>query len=196
MPINWKSGRTQVLLALFVVVVAAYVLLFTTGNEKVCYAIYSTTEHDQPPPFAEMAVKARKGNARAERILGDYYLGLYTWPPSESKPDYLEAAEWYRKSADQGNTEAQYRLSDLYLHGYGVNKDAREAYFWALLALRGNYFRPLEAPRDALPCYLDDARKYSEQLLSSGEREAIKKRVEEWMKDHPMTYIKVTHKMR
>ena len=34
---------------------------------------------------------------------------------------------WYRKSADQGDTRAQYNLGVLYVNGEGVEKDLEQA---------------------------------------------------------------------
>jgi TPR repeat protein len=44
--------------------------------------------------------------------------------------DYAEAAQWYRKAADQGNAEAQGNLGSLYEDGRGVPKDYAEATKW------------------------------------------------------------------
>jgi TPR repeat protein len=44
--------------------------------------------------------------------------------------NYAETAEWYRKSADQGDVAAQYKLGDMYLDGQGVPQDYDEALKW------------------------------------------------------------------
>ena len=44
--------------------------------------------------------------------------------------DDAEAVKWWRKSADQGNAEAQRNLSGMYLSGRGVNQDVAEATKW------------------------------------------------------------------
>ena len=44
--------------------------------------------------------------------------------------DYAEAAKWYRKSAEQGNPQAQYSLGTLYEGGFGVEQSAEEAERW------------------------------------------------------------------
>ena len=44
--------------------------------------------------------------------------------------DYLTAADWYRKAADQGNVDAQYNLSVVYSDGLGVSKNSAEAQKW------------------------------------------------------------------
>ena len=37
---------------------------------------------------------------------------------------------WFRKAAEQGNAEAQYRLGLSYYNGEGVPKDYAQAAFW------------------------------------------------------------------
>ena len=49
-------------------------------------------------------------------------------------PDLGQAAEWYKKSAEQGNPAAQLSLADLYAEGKGVQQDLVEAYKWAAIA--------------------------------------------------------------
>jgi hypothetical protein len=46
--------------------------------------------------------------------------------------DDVEAVKWYRKSAEQGNADAQYNLGVCYEYGYGVPKDHAEALKWYL----------------------------------------------------------------
>jgi TPR repeat protein len=47
----------------------------------------------------------------------------------ESKK-YANAVKWYRKSAERGYAEAQYRLGFLYEYGRGVPRDIKEARNW------------------------------------------------------------------
>ena len=44
--------------------------------------------------------------------------------------DQEEAVKWYRKAAEQGNTEAQHVLGECYLNGFGVEQDKEEAVKW------------------------------------------------------------------
>ncbi len=44
--------------------------------------------------------------------------------------DYSKAAEWFRKSAEQGYDEAQSNLGWMYINGLGVDVDYDEAYKW------------------------------------------------------------------
>jgi TPR repeat protein len=49
--------------------------------------------------------------------------------------DYSQAAKWYRKSAEQNNSNAQYKLGFLYNMGFmGVPRDPSEAAKWYLKA--------------------------------------------------------------
>lgn len=41
--------------------------------------------------------------------------------------DYSEAFEWYRKAAEHGNASAQYSLGEIYLNGFGVERNVAEA---------------------------------------------------------------------
>lgn len=41
-----------------------------------------------------------------------------------------EAAKWWRKAAEQGDSQAQYKLSLCYYNGKGVKKDLKEALKW------------------------------------------------------------------
>lgn len=42
----------------------------------------------------------------------------------------MEAVRWYRKSAEQGNANAQYNLACCYESGQGVTQDNTEAVKW------------------------------------------------------------------
>jgi TPR repeat protein len=46
------------------------------------------------------------------------------------KQDYAEAAQWFRKAAEQGNISAQTDLAFLYAQGNGVGQDYAEAARW------------------------------------------------------------------
>ena len=44
--------------------------------------------------------------------------------------NYIEALNWYRKAADQGNVYAQSNLGDMCYNGYGVEQNYAEAVGW------------------------------------------------------------------
>ena len=56
-----------------------------------------------------------------------------------------KAAEWYSKSAAQGNTAAQYQLAEIYEKGEGVPKDLKKARYYYELAAKGKYEEPKKA---------------------------------------------------
>lgn len=75
------------------------------------------------PPLRE---RAAAGDAEAQFTLGKNYEagrgGL--------KKDYAEAANWYRKSAEQGNVYAQASLGILYHAGKGLPHNDVQAEMW------------------------------------------------------------------
>ncbi len=73
--------------------------------------------------------QAKAGDRVAQYKLGyDYYLG------SGIAQDYVQAAVWWRKAADQGHPEAMNNLGVLYNSGKGVPQSYADAYFWENLA--------------------------------------------------------------
>lgn len=44
--------------------------------------------------------------------------------------DKVEAVKWYRKAAEQGEADGQYRLGEMYDKGLGVESNANEAVKW------------------------------------------------------------------
>lgn len=66
---------------------------------------------------------AEEGHYDAQGYLGDIYrLGKL------GKPDYSEAAKWYKLAADQEGSYEAYQLALLLKDGKGVSKNAQEAY--------------------------------------------------------------------
>jgi TPR repeat protein len=49
--------------------------------------------------------------------------------------DFVEAAKWLHKAAEQGSAKAQAGLGILYENGMGVSQDYVQAYLWDSLAL-------------------------------------------------------------
>ncbi|HHF1770681.1 TPA: tetratricopeptide repeat protein [Haemophilus influenzae] len=63
-----------------------------------------------------------RGDAKAQLFLGRmYYEGEFF------KQDYVEAAKWYRKAAEQGEEYGLLFLGEMYENGEGVEKDYAEA---------------------------------------------------------------------
>lgn len=64
-------------------------------------------------------------------------LGLAYRQGSSTRPrDGYSAVLWFRKAAELGHREAMLALSEAYLGGHGILRDAREAARWAEAARR------------------------------------------------------------
>ena len=68
-----------------------------------------------------LLIKALKGEAEAQKNLGNKYL---------DEKNYSEAMSWYLKSARQNYSPAINNIGFLYDTGKGVEKDLKEAYQW------------------------------------------------------------------
>ena len=44
--------------------------------------------------------------------------------------DYAQALDWYRKAAEQGNSDGQFNLASLLEHGQGTAVDVTQAVSW------------------------------------------------------------------
>jgi len=58
---------------------------------------------------------------------------MYAEPIAE-KPDYAEAAKWFRKAAELGVRDSQFNLAVLYARGLGVDQDFRQSWLWFSVA--------------------------------------------------------------
>lgn len=126
--------------------------------------LISAAAYSQParPPLRERAVN---GDADAQFTLGKNYEagrgGL--------KRDYAEAANWYRKSAEQGNVYAQASLGIFYRAGKGVAQDNVQAEMWFLIATdhspAGDRDTILEM-RDSVAAHLTPEQKSEAQRLA------------------------------
>ena len=117
--------------------------------------------------FMRLAAK-HTGGASAQYIVGDLYkdgVGV--------QRNYSQAADWYRKAAEQGHSRARSELGNLYLNGRGVPKNVIEGTAWAALSS------------------MNEARKYNIRIsgvtLSSGDKIKVKKRVPELFKKYGKT---------
>ena len=79
-----------------------------------------------------LLAKANGGDAASQILVGEAYAAGNGGPRDSRQltEDYKQAAAWYRKAADQGNTVAQIHLADLYRDGRGVARDMAQAVDW------------------------------------------------------------------
>ncbi|MDR2751272.1 MAG: sel1 repeat family protein, partial [Clostridiales bacterium] len=59
-----------------------------------------------------------------------YRLGYCYYHGDGVEKDYEKTVKWYRKSAEQGNVDAQTSLGFCYLNGDGVEENFEEATKW------------------------------------------------------------------
>ena len=68
-----------------------------------------------------------KKSAEQGYMHGEFNLGLHYY----NNKNYTEAVPWFKKAAEQGNVSAMEKLSACYRYGRGVEKDIKQAEFWA-----------------------------------------------------------------
>ena len=97
---------------------------------EVMYSGGENLRKTYPPAWLRRA--ADMGSSVAQALMGDLYWGDITVDvDGESvSVDSALAAEWYRKSAEQGNAWAQHQLGVSYYLGEGVPKDDAHAGEW------------------------------------------------------------------
>jgi|ERR1041385_3392955 TPR repeat protein len=74
--------------------------------------------------FETSRIMAERGDPQAQFILG------VTLANEGERPDYLQAAEWYLKAAEQGHALAQFNLGIMYGRGQGVPRDKATGMMW------------------------------------------------------------------
>ena len=90
-----------------------------------------TPEGDWARLFEVCRQQADAGNAAAQYAVGEMYrLG----PPQAPAEDVVKAAEYFAKSAAQGNNNARFSLSLAYEDGNGIRKDIIKGIQWIRMA--------------------------------------------------------------
>jgi len=138
-----------------------------------------STALSRPSPAAEPLIDPRTiEEAKAGDMVAQYKLG-YDYFLGRGVPiDYVQAAIWWKKSADQGYPQAQNNLGVLYNSGKGVPQSFADAYFWQNLA----------ASRASGPLQTLFAKNRDESgsklwLLS---RLKVQQRAAKWATEHPV----------
>lgn len=126
-------------------------------------AIFIKNSADDPkndPHLAELLKNAEAGDAKAQYNLGLAFYNGVKGPPVEVRPGIRRskiiltqntslATDWFRKSAAQGYSEAQFMLGKCYLAGNGVEKNKEEAMKWLKVATdQGNKEAEAELSKD------------------------------------------------
>ncbi|QCE34652.1 sel1 repeat family protein [Acetobacteraceae bacterium] len=141
-----KKGTSSLILgAVFVISMPCFAV---HAEEKQTDKNFKTSvlQSEEDPELARLRKNAEEGDAQAQYDLGDCYASGEC-PANEkdvSKKDLkgiihgedmrtvpfgeMKAAEWWQKSAAQGNMKAQYSLAVLYHSGRGVPFDYEKAF--------------------------------------------------------------------
>ena len=106
-----SATKTMVLVTLTIYIIAFFYHLFERDIQRLMENTLSKQEEISTPP---------EYNAKGD----EFYLRKY----------YKEALNWYRKSAEQGNSAAQHNLGIMYRNGEGVKQDYIEALKWYRLS--------------------------------------------------------------
>lgn len=97
---------------------------------------YLTGDGVRKSPFE--AIKLFRDAASQNHLGAQYYLGeCYYAGFNGITIDHTEAFSWFSKAAKHGAPEAQCRLGDCFLHGYGTEKSKNKAIIWYKAAAKG-----------------------------------------------------------
>lgn len=86
---------------------------------------------DSTPDVLYTRADAEAGNAEAQFGMG------VCCSIAGAAHDYTQAAEWYRKAAEQNHHLAQFNLGQMFAHGHGVTVDDATASMWIRRAADG-----------------------------------------------------------
>lgn len=126
---TFKIAVGTIAITLTAAAVTAFVLFREAANPSAAGSARSAL-----PDLARTRTQAETGDAAAQCLLGEILQ-----EGKQTRPDFVEAAAWYRKSAVQGFARAQYCLGQLYDVGRGVAHDEAEAANWYLKAAESGH---------------------------------------------------------
>lgn len=125
----------KILLALVLSLVAVSVLADVQAKRQLRTDIYLK-------PHSWLRHQAELGDSHAQYDLAYMYYMSGTDPHIHGIIHSKRlAARWYRKSAYQGHSGAQFNMAALYINGDGVDRDPVKAYSWLTLASEQGHVR-------------------------------------------------------
>lgn len=155
----------------FLSILTACALLIACDNQS----ISSNEQKNSPPqvtidsPLSEIQNSAIKGDGAAQALMGVIYQnGL-----QGVRRDDFAAFEWFRKSADSGDSNGQSNLGHVYCAGKGVRKDeVLGAKFLLMAAEKGNMYAQFNIGkcfRDGEGVVKNDVEAYKWLLISGSQ---------------------------
>lgn len=140
--------------------------LVNENNDNLCpenFDVDSATAEDAK-------IYAEKGYAGVQYLLALWYLAGEKGLEYDSE----RAAEWCKKSADQGFIYAQIRMGMLYEDGIGVEKNAKKSFDWYIKALNNPYFDVNDKYDNELLVRLGDMYHFGTNYIDQDKYEAFK----------------------
>ena len=136
-----NNAFTTASLFIFLILVSGEIDAMSISRAK--ELVHSAQENHGTKALSQLEKAAYGGDPIAQDWLGRYFLELevtsdFSLPPDQDRQrkdreleqNDAKAAEWFRKSADQGNADAQVNLGVLYENGDGVQQDYSKAAGW------------------------------------------------------------------
>jgi TPR repeat protein len=111
-------------------------------------------------PLDRAKTRAMQGDVSAMYEVGE----IYSEGSDEVEEDPVEAASWYRKAAEKGHSDGQYRYGDALYYGRGVAEDEKESARWLRLSSRQGH----SGAKDSYNARLEEGR--FAYLLDSAEQ--------------------------
>lgn len=91
-------------------------------------------QRDYTAAYRELRPLADQRNAKAQRLIGGFYLfGL------AREKNAVQANEWFRRAAGNGDRSAKFLLGQSYKLGRGVDRNEKMAFGWFLKAAEANH---------------------------------------------------------
>jgi len=128
-------------------------------------------EQDLGQAMTWLRMSAEQGYALGELALADALAKDGTG--GQAQAAVQEAAVWYQRAAEQGETGAQVALAAMYERGQGVERSLVQAYAWLALAVDGD--PTLRTTLDALAKELSAAERAEAERQTAALRQAVHK---------------------
>jgi FOG: TPR repeat, SEL1 subfamily len=116
-----RRVKTAPMLLLAAALLAACPMVAQAMTQKEGETLALAAIHGDASKLIKLMKASYAGDATAQDWLADVY---------GAQNDYPNANKWYRKSAAQGNADAEYNLGIAYADGYGVKQDYVKANSW------------------------------------------------------------------
>lgn len=114
-------------------------LFFSAGGETllVFRARQSMIMSMEKPWYRKLFSRSQQPDLNVTHANADYEdaqvqfgVGLKFANGRGAAQDYVQAAEWYRKAADQSHSLAQFNLGTMYANGQGMTRDDAQSVIW------------------------------------------------------------------